>query len=118
VSLPSLFLAPGGYTIQIKALFDPANPGPITFRLRGDALSDPIGPALGDPTLTPLYTSPTAPSVFVYPAGVVLPDPFVFVLIDPSGPLVGPLTGDGTDPMASPLVSAFLLGPNGMPVVQ
>src|SRR5262249_18765717 len=39
VSLPSLFLAPGGYTLLIKALPDPANPRPTTFRLRPNPLN-------------------------------------------------------------------------------
>lgn len=90
---PAVFLAPGAYTVTVRRV----GRGSLAYVLRGASLSDPIGPALTDPTLAPQYRVPNDPTAFLYPGNVLLLDPFFWVLLDPSGPLLVP-------------------GPNGAPV--
>jgi Matrixin len=64
VSGASLFLTPGAYTVRFTAL----GSGPaLAFRLLGDVISDPIGPVITDPTLSPIYGLPGFPGWFLYP---------------------------------------------------
>jgi hypothetical protein len=87
VSGASVLLPPGAYTVLFKGS---GGGQPLTYNLHGNSLTDPIGPALNDPTLAPLYTQPNPSSVlppdlppgvpyFYYPNGAVVPDPFLWV---------------------------------------
>jgi hypothetical protein len=80
VSGPALFLTPGAYKVRFSLLgvTDGSTP-PVAYRLLGEGFSDPIGPVTVDPTLTPVYTSPTMPGYFTYPDGTTTTDPFLFV---------------------------------------
>lgn len=62
-----VFLAPGTYRVRVTA---DAPSVPISYLLQGDNLSDPVGPVLQDPTLTPQFTNPNGPG-FAYPGGTV-----------------------------------------------
>jgi hypothetical protein len=80
VSGPDLLLTPGAYTVRITALGGPDGPPPsLPFQLLGEEISDPIGPVINDPTLTPIYTAPGIPGWFLYPGDVTTPSPFLFV---------------------------------------
>jgi hypothetical protein len=64
----ALLLTPGAYTITYTALGAAGAGGrPLAFQLRGESISDPIGPALIDPTLAPDYQDPGVPGWFLYP---------------------------------------------------
>jgi hypothetical protein len=80
VSGPASFLTPGAYTVRFT-LLDATGGGvpPVAFRLLGEGVSDPIGPVADDPTLTPVYNSPTTPGVFTYPDGTTTTASFLFV---------------------------------------
>jgi hypothetical protein len=75
-----VFLVPGAYTIEFttQAPCDSLVP-PMQYDVRGAELSDPIGPALNDPTLSPMYQSPGDPWVYIYPDGTVSRNPFLFI---------------------------------------
>ena len=74
----STLLPPGAYTVRFEALA--GTPGvPVTFRLSGTMLTDPVGPVAGDPTLVPQYTNPTTPGTFLYPTGQITFDPYLWV---------------------------------------
>lgn len=77
VSAPALLLTPGAYTLQIAS----SGGDPSSYDLSGEALSDPLGPTVSDPTLTPVYTSPTTPGTFTYPGGVTTTMPFWLALV-------------------------------------
>jgi hypothetical protein len=49
--------------------------------LLGDSLSDPIGPVVVDPTQTPLYQSPNDPLLFLYPNGLLLDMPYLWLAL-------------------------------------
>jgi hypothetical protein len=68
ISGPSVLLSPGEYTIRYAVKHAPGAP-PISFSLRGLALSDPIGPVRTDTTLTPRYADPNNPNGYLYPNG-------------------------------------------------
>ncbi len=78
VSGPSVFLVPGAYTATFTTL-GPAPVPTLTYRLRGKALSDPVGPALEDPTLLPMYQSTGDPLLFIYPGNIQSFDHFMWV---------------------------------------
>jgi hypothetical protein len=79
-SAPALFLTPGAYTVQFTASTPSGvSATTVSYNLLGEDTSDPIGPTLNDPTLTPLYTSPTLPNMFVYPGGITTPKPYLLV---------------------------------------
>jgi hypothetical protein len=74
-----VLLAPGAYTVQFTVVSPADTPaGPVSFALLGDALSDPIGPVVADPTQTPLYQDPNDPLHFIYPDGTVSITPFLW----------------------------------------
>jgi hypothetical protein len=77
ISAPAVLLTPGAYTLEIAS----SSGDPSTFDLSGEAISDPLGPALSDPTLTPVYSSPTTPDTFTYPGGVTTTLPYWLDLI-------------------------------------
>jgi hypothetical protein len=53
----------------------------LPYRLRGKSLSDPIGPALEDPTLLPMYRLADDSDLFLYPGDIITRDPFLFVVL-------------------------------------
>jgi hypothetical protein len=64
------FLVPGAYTVRIT--MPPGAPaGPTDYQLSCASLTDPVGPALADPSLQPLYTQPNDPLHYTYPGGIV-----------------------------------------------
>jgi hypothetical protein len=67
----ALFLTPGAYTLRFAAV-GPAGgtPPPLSYALMGEVVSDPIGPTVSDPSLTPVYTAPGNPGIFTYPGSV------------------------------------------------
>jgi hypothetical protein len=88
----SVLLPPGAYTARFTATFTHGAALPLSFSLTGNSLTDPIGPALNDPTLAPLYSQPNANSVlpsdpipgavyYYYPNGAVILDPFLWVAL-------------------------------------
>jgi hypothetical protein len=78
---PAILLVPGQYTVQFtEVLTGTASPVPVTYQLFGATLSDPIGPAVNDPTLAPLYTNPNDPTHYHYPNGTVSGKPYLFFL--------------------------------------
>src|SRR5262249_51183274 len=82
VSGASLFLTPGAYHVSftVEGVAD-ALPAPVTFVLRGLSLSDPVGPAITDPTTAPQYTVPGNPSLFSYPGSSVTSSPYYWFLV-------------------------------------
>jgi hypothetical protein len=85
VSCVSVLLHPGTYTATFTAKMTDAT-APLTYRLRGNSITDPIGPALNDPTLQPLSATPTVtsnqpgdPLYYYYPGGIISIDPFLWV---------------------------------------
>jgi hypothetical protein len=82
VSSNALFLTPGAYQLSFTVVAPSGSPVPtLSYNLAGESISDPIGVALTDPTLTPIYTSPTTPGPYLYPDGTVSSTPY---LIAPS----------------------------------
>ena len=81
VSGPALLLTPGAY----RLVFAVAGPigSSLSIRLMGSEISDPIGPVLTDPSLTPIYTIPTTPGWFNYPGGIRTTAPFLILPILP-----------------------------------
>lgn len=78
VSASAVFLTPGEYHVSFTAIG--AIPGaPLSFLLAGDAVTDPIGPTVFDPTLKPVYTNPTTPNVFTYPGNITTTIPWLIV---------------------------------------
>jgi hypothetical protein len=73
----AVLLAPGQYTVVFTG---PATgiTQPLTFTVRLASLADPVGPQLVDPTDVPLYQSPTNPSQFLYPVGVLTSSLFLW----------------------------------------
>jgi hypothetical protein len=83
VSGAALMLTPGAYTITYTALGAAGSGSPLAFRLQGESLSDPIGPALTDPTLAPDYQDPGVPGWFLYPDDDVTNVDFDFTTVVP-----------------------------------
>ena len=82
VSSDALLLTPGAYTLSFTVLGPPGGPVPsLSYSLMGESISDPIGAVVNDPTLTPVYTSPTTPGGFLYPNDVATSSPFLIVPI-------------------------------------
>jgi hypothetical protein len=90
VSGAGVLLPPGAYTAHFTVVGGNGAALPLTYHLHGGSLTDPIGPALNDPTLAPLYSLPNANSVlpsnpipnaiyYYYPNGAVILDPFLWV---------------------------------------
>jgi hypothetical protein len=78
VSGAALFLTPGAYTIRFTALGSAGTSSPpLAYTLLGDAISDPIGTVLSDPTLNPYYQVPGKPGWFYYPTGILTTSPFI-----------------------------------------
>lgn len=78
VSGPAVLFLPGEYTVRYTVT-TPAGGGPVSFKVRGNRLSDPIDPIVDDPTLTPEFPNPTGTGGFMYPPNVISFDPFYWV---------------------------------------
>jgi hypothetical protein len=52
-----VLLTPGVYTIHISLVTPGGAPGALSFELFGTSITDPIGPAITDPTLSPFYNN-------------------------------------------------------------
>lgn len=78
---------PGAYRMEIRRL-SRGDIGPVEFTLRGGRLTKPVGPAIEDTTLDPLYRDGEDPTLFRYPGGVVSPDPVLFAVL-PGAPVLG-----------------------------
>ena len=77
VSGPSVLLTPGAYRVLFNAMGPAGVPAPLlTFQLDGDVISEPMGPTLADPTLTPIYSSPSKLGGYVYPNGIASSVPY------------------------------------------
>jgi hypothetical protein len=69
------------------AIYDQTSRGPVStlsYQLLGESISDPIGPALADPTLAPQFMPPNPlPNVppYLYPGNIPSPNPFLLVLL-------------------------------------
>jgi Matrixin len=82
MSSDALLLDPGAYVLSFTVLGPPGGPVPtFAYSLLGESISDPIGAVVNDPTLVPIYTSPTTPGVFLYPNNVPSPIPFMIAPI-------------------------------------
>lgn len=82
VSDSSVFLTPGEYRARFTVESTGGGPPPVLpYRLRGINLTDPIGPAIEDPLLDPMYVCEEDPSQFCYPGDIISVDPFLWVLL-------------------------------------
>jgi Matrixin len=67
VSTTSLLLTPGQYQVSISVVSASGSVlPPISYWVRGASISDPIGPAVSDPTNEPMYPCPSDPAVYCY----------------------------------------------------
>ena len=85
VSGASVLLTPGQYQVSISVVNSSgAMLPPISYRLRGSNISDPIGPAPEDPTTEPMYQCPDNPAVYCYcyPNGTYSTSPYEFTSTD------------------------------------
>ena len=79
-----LLLNTGEYRMQVELLGTGTLPAAVNYSLRGDTISDPIGPVSINGTLVPQYTDPSIPGVFTYPGGNLMVTPYYFdVILDP-----------------------------------
>jgi hypothetical protein len=92
VSGASILLPPGAYTARFSASVMHGAALPLAYHLHGSSQTDPIGPALNDPTLDPLYSQPNPNSIlppnptpgatyYYYPNGTTIVDPFLWVSV-------------------------------------
>ena len=80
VSNNAVFLAPGAYTLSFTVVAPSGSPVPtLSYNLTGESISDPIGATVTDPTLTPIYTSPTLPGPYLYPDGTMTVSPYLII---------------------------------------
>jgi hypothetical protein len=80
VTSNALFLTPGKY--RVKYTLEGAGPGGrVSFRVQGANLTDPIGPVPDDPTLKPMYSSPTNPGAYEYPGGISSTNPYLWLAL-------------------------------------
>jgi hypothetical protein len=124
----SVLLTPGAYTARFTAIKGRGPASALTYSLHGSNLTDPIGPALNDPTLQPLYTQPpmvppTPPSpntlyYFSYSGGVVIYVPFLSMMPPGGSPVLptNPLPNGAYYyyPDGSVLLDPFLWVPLGL----
>lgn len=75
-SSPAVLLRPGPYQIRYRVLEAGGITTPISFRIRGNRVTDPTGPVIDDPTLEPEYGNPRDPRQFKYPGPYTTTDPF------------------------------------------
>lgn len=75
----SVLLRPGQYAVRFESVAGTGPAGPLSFRVRGATLTDPVGPVTRDPTLAPQYATPGSPGTYTYPSGTVTTLPFLWV---------------------------------------
>jgi hypothetical protein len=73
---PAVLLTPGAYRIRYEVVDPEGSAPPVSFRIRGNRVSDPTGPVVDDPTLEPEFGDPGDPGRFVYPGIYATTDPF------------------------------------------
>lgn len=73
---PAVLLRPGAYRARYEVRSADGSASPVAFLLKGNRLSDPIGPVVDDPTLQSEYAHPTVPDFFIYPGPYITADPF------------------------------------------
>jgi hypothetical protein len=78
VSAPALMLTPGAYTVVFQQLG--GAPDDLLYDLTGEPITDPIGPTVSDPTMSPAYGNSGTPGTFTYPGGVTTPMPYWLTL--------------------------------------
>jgi hypothetical protein len=76
VSAPAVLLRPGAYTVRYTVTTPAGYGGAVSFRVRGNRLSDPIDPIVDDPTLRPEFRDPSNASQYLYPPNLISLDPF------------------------------------------
>jgi hypothetical protein len=76
VSGAAAFLLPGEYQVEVSLAGATLSSSSIDYRIRGIGLSTPVGPALEDPTLEPLYICPEDPGPYCYPIEIISAIPF------------------------------------------
>lgn len=69
-------LPPGEYSLVIRSLVPGAS---ARFQLRGDSITDPIGPIIDSGTLKPIYRAPQDPTRFLYPDGSLISNPWLLI---------------------------------------
>jgi len=79
ISAPAVLFAPGAYSVVFSQVGGGANG--MVFRFSGKPITDPIGPAISDPTLKPIYQNPGKPGFFIYPGGITTLNPYWFLLL-------------------------------------
>lgn len=99
VSAAAQHIYPGAYRLEFRNLSRQA--GPVEFSLRGGRLSKPVGPAIEDPTLEPLFRDDSDPTLFRYPGDILSPEPVLFVVL-PTLPLLPGLNSQGGGSSAQP----------------
>jgi hypothetical protein len=77
VSVSGRQFRPGEYRVRYEAVG-----GPVGVRLRGNRITDPVGPVLDDPTLQPIYTPPGGGNGFFYPGGTFTLSPWYWLFAD------------------------------------
>jgi hypothetical protein len=78
VSAPAVWLRPGEYRVSFHSTGHGSTP--LRFALRGNRLTDPVGPVVEDPTLEPTYRDPQNPNQFQYPGLIVTTAPFFWLI--------------------------------------
>ena len=80
VSSSAVFLASGAYTVRFTAE-SPSGQSftGLNYLLQGASLSDPIGPVVGDPTLTQQYSN--GDGTYTYPDGTGTTDPYYWLAL-------------------------------------
>jgi hypothetical protein len=73
------FFAPGTYTVRFSV--EGAEPSGLSYSIAVFSLDSPIGPTVVDPTLAPQFPDPDDPTLFLYPGGILSPQPFFLALL-------------------------------------
>jgi hypothetical protein len=79
VTGPAVLLRPGEYRVTYTVVGPGGSIAPLSFRLRGNRITDPVGPVADDVTLQPEYRDPANPNQFLYPPDYVSIDPFYWL---------------------------------------
>lgn len=71
-------LPPGEYTATIRSVTPSVR---TRYTLKGDGLTDPIGPVINSATLKPQYQAPQDPTQFLYPNGTLTKQSAIWILM-------------------------------------
>jgi hypothetical protein len=77
----AVLLRPGEYEVRYTVVGPGVPDATLLFRVRGNRITDPVGPVADDVTQTPEYRDPNDPNRFRYPTGVISLDPFFWYSI-------------------------------------